>query len=443
MSKKIFETINGKEIYRCKSVNRALNGIVQVPGSKSITNRALLLAILCETDTLINNVLLSDDSRYFLEALKSLGFSININEEEKTVLIKGTCGNIPNKTGRINVGSAGTAARFLTAFLAVSDGEYIIECSEQMKKRPMEPLFNALTGMRAKFEYLEKEGFLPVKVIGNKGRCSDVSIDISNSTQYLSALMMVAPITKTGYKIKITSFKKDGSYIAITRKMMKKFGIRVDYDGENYFIPGNQYINLESYNVEPDMSAACYFYAMAAITGGNIAVRNVFFNTMQGDIKFFGVLEKLGCKIEETFEGIKVHGPVNGEYCGVDVDLNDFSDQSMTLAVLAATAKTKTVIRNVEHIKYQECNRMMAIVHELRKVGVDCEEDGTNIYITPKKLKSATINTYEDHRMAMAFAVLGLKIDNMIIDNPSCCSKTFEDYFQVLENLVQTNLEVL
>lgn len=428
-----------QKTYKCIKQKKSINGVVKVPGSKSMTNRALLLAALSKKDSRLSGVLFSDDSRHFLKCLEQLGFDLQIDEVNKTVNMQGTGGNIPNKTGTINVGSAGTAARFLTALLALSDGKYVIDCSNQMKKRPMKPLFDALTEMGASFEFLEEEGFLPVKVTGNGGTCRDVTMDISKSTQFLSALLMVAPLTKNGLKIKITSEKKDGAYIRITRKMMKQFGAKVDFDGEIYEVSGGQEVVVGDYYIEPDVSAACYFYAIAALLGGSITVKNVFHSSMQGDMKFIEVLKMIGCKVVETLEGINVTGPKDGVYKGIDINMNDFSDQTMTMAVLAAYATTPTVIRNVGHIRLQECNRMAAIVKELNRVGITCEEDGDDLRITPGKVKPAIIETYEDHRVAMAFSLLGLKSDGIIINNPECCKKTFEEYFEVLDELLEKN----
>jgi 3-phosphoshikimate 1-carboxyvinyltransferase len=427
------------KIYRCRKQNKPISGVVKVPGSKSMTNRALLLATLSKKDSKLSGVLFSDDSRHFLMCLEQLGFDLQIDEENKIVNMRGTGGNIPNRTGTINVGSAGTAARFLTALLALSDGEYVIDCSNQMKKRPMKPLFDALSEMGASFEFLEEDGFLPVKVIGNGGTCKDVTMDISKSTQFLSALLMVAPLTKNGLRIKITSKKKDGAYIRITRKMMEQFGAKVDFDGEVYEVSGGQEVVVGDYYIEPDVSAACYFYAIAALLGGSITVKNVFYSSMQGDMKFLDVLKKLGCKVIETPDGINVTGPEDGIYAGIDVNMNDFSDQTMTMAVLAAYATSPTVIRNVGHIRLQECNRMEAIVNELNRAGILCEEQGDDLRITPGKVHKATIETYEDHRIAMAFSLLGLKNDGIIIDNPDCCKKTFEEYFEVLDDLLNKN----
>lgn len=435
----IFKQKDGQQIYEVKRQSKPINGCVRVPGSKSMTNRALLLAALSKEDSHLSGVLFSDDSRHFLMCLQQLGYELIIDEASKTVDIKGTGGVIPNKTGCINVGSAGTAARFLTAMLALSDGEYEIQCSEQMKKRPMQPLFEALTKMGAKFEYLEQEGFLPVRVIGNEGQCKNVTMDISKSTQFLSALLMVAPITKNGLTITITSEKKDGAYIRITRNMMEQFGAKVEFDGENYYVANNQEIKVGDYYIEPDVSAACYFYAIAALMGGTITVKNVFATSMQGDMKFLEVLAQLGCEVIETADGIQVTGPKDGRYQGIDVDMNDFSDQTMTMAVLAAYATSNTRIRHVGHIRLQECNRMAAIVNELNRVGITCVEEEDDLLITPGKVKPGVIETYDDHRVAMAFSLLGLKTDGIIIHNPECCKKTFEDYFEVLTTLLREN----
>lgn len=418
---------------------KGIRGRVTVPGSKSMTNRALLLAALSNEQSEMNGVLFSDDSRHFLACLQDLGFELDINEKDKAVKIKGMGGTIPRKRGSIDVGSAGTAARFLTAMLALSDGEYIIKCSEQMEKRPMRPLFEALTEMGAEFEYLKNEGFLPVKVKGNGGVCKDVSMDISKSTQFLSAMLMVTPVMKNGLTIHITSGKKTGSYIKITMEMLKDFGVRVDFDGKAYHIKGNQMIKVGKYTIEPDVSAACYFYAAAALTGGSIIVSHVFRDSLQGDMKFLNVLEMLGCNITDTDFGVQVDGPLNGTYDGIDIDMNDFSDQALTLAALAAFAKTPTTIRNIGHIRGQECNRMQAITKELGKCGLNVVEDGDNIIIQPGSVKGTLIDTYDDHRVAMAFTLLSLRTKGIMIDNPLCCRKTFENYYDVFEKLLSEN----
>ncbi|MHB1153904.1 MAG: 3-phosphoshikimate 1-carboxyvinyltransferase [Eubacteriales bacterium] len=436
MKDRLFEVKDGHTRYHVPVQNRPITGTIAVPGSKSITSRALLMAALSQGRTSLTGVLFSDDSRHFLSCLTTLGFEAEVNESEKVVTIIGVGGSIPKKETAIDVGSAGTAARFLTAMLALSDGTYIINCSEQMKKRPMKPLFDALADMGAVFDYLETEHHLPVRVTGNGGKCKDISLDITKSTQFLSALLMMGPMIRLGMTIHIIGEKVDGAYISVTRAMLEQFGAAVTLDGSDYHIPAGSTFQCPVYAVEPDVSAACYFYAMSALTGGDITVKGVRMNLMQGDIKFLDVLKQLGCKIIETEEGVRVIGPAWGSYEGIDVNMNDFSDQTMTLAALAPFASSSTVIRGVSHIRLQECDRMQGIVNELSRVGVNCRADGTNIFIQPGKPHSAIIETYDDHRFAMAFTLMGLKAEGIMINDPLCCRKTFENYFEVLDELL-------
>ena len=298
-------------------------------------------------------------------------------------------------------------------------------------------LTKALTDMGADFKFLEKKGHLPVEVtgaaFGGKKPKAEVSIDISESTQFLSALMMTAPMLESGLKINITSKKTDGSYIRITSNMMRQFGCEVDHEGAEYVIPADDSYVAGSYQIEPDVSAACYFYAAAALTGGYCLVKNVRRTSMQGDMKFLDVLKQLGCTVTEEREGISVTGPAEGEYDGVDVDMNDFSDQTMTLAAIAPFAKTPTIIRNIEHIRFQESDRIEAVANELNSLCIDIKKGRDRIEILPGKVKPGVVKTYSDHRMAMAFALIGLKVDGIIIDDYECCAKTFENYFEVLE----------
>lgn len=421
--------------YRVRKQEKPMNIEVSVPGSKSITNRALLMAALSDGRVVLKGVLFSDDSRHFIASLKELGFEVETDEEQCTVTVTGNGGSIPKRNASIYVGSAGTAARFLTAMLALSDGEYVIDASQQMKKRPMKPLFEALAQMGARFTYLEKEGFLPVKLKGSANPPAQADVDISKSTQFLSALLMVSPMIKEGLTVNITSDKKTGSYVKITQRMMAEFGCESIFDGEKYVIGKGSRYHMEEYNIEPDMSAACYFYAMAAVTGGSAVVENVHSNSMQGDLKFLGVLEKMGCKITDGEKGIRLEAPCR--LSGVDVDMNDFSDQTMTLAAIAPFAKGEVIIRNIEHIRGQECDRMAAIINELTGMGVTCTEYGDGIRIMPSVPKPYKVHTYDDHRVAMAFAVTGLMADGIEILDCQCCSKTFEKYFDILEEVTR------
>ncbi len=433
---------------------------VTVPGSKSITNRALLLAAMADGECLLKGTLFSDDSRYFLKALKDLGFEVFENEDEKYVRVVGCAGRIPNSTGTIYVGSAGTAARFLTAMLGLSSGEYIIDASEQMKKRPMKPLFDALKEMGASIDFMEEIDALPVKIRGcfvgkvnsykdnqdNTDNLNDmnyevpkrIKLDISKSTQFLSAFLMTGCMCKHGLDIEITSDKKTGSYIDITRGMVEEFGGVISFDGDVYRVAKKAYKAME-YQIEPDVSAACYFYGIAAIYGVKSLVYNVHFDSTQGDIRFLNVLKNMGCKVEDTADGVVVTGPDKacGECLkGIEyLDMNNFSDQALTLANVAVFADAPTTIGNIAHIRGQECDRLNAIAVNLKAMGVEVDEKEDSITIYPGHVKAADIETFEDHRVAMAFAMSGLCGVGLVIKNPLCCKKTFENYFEIIDTL--------
>lgn len=426
--------------YKVKKCSTPIDWVVEVPGSKSMTNRALLMAALADGTTILKGVLFSEDSRNFLGSLKVLGFHVEIDEAAKIVTVEGCNGKIPVTSGEIYVGSAGTAARFLTAMLAMAEGTFVVNASEQMKKRPMKPLFEVLTDLGAEIKCLEKEGFLPVQIKGigqsapQDEKCS-TKLDISESTQFLSALLLISPMMKQGLCIEVTSERKDGAYIRITRKMMEQFGAVVDFDGETYHMNSGISYKSGCYQIEPDVSAACYFYAAAALTGGKAMVRNVTWKCMQGDLKFLELLEKIGCEVSDTPDGIEVKGPENSRLRGITVDMKDFSDQTMTLAALAPFADSDVRIENIGHIRLQESDRIHAVATELNRLGISCEEEPDAVTIHPGMPKPTVVQTYEDHRMAMAFALVGLRIEGIEISDPMCCRKTFETYFDILDKL--------
>ncbi|MDE7321938.1 MAG: 3-phosphoshikimate 1-carboxyvinyltransferase [Lachnospiraceae bacterium] len=428
--------------YKVHKLNEPVDWLVEVPGSKSMTNRALLMAALADGTTTLRGVLFSDDSRNFLGSLQSLGFEVDIDEHEKVVTVVGLNGRIPVSKGEIYVGSAGTAARFLTAMLAMAEGTFVVNASEQMKKRPMKPLFDVLERMGAEITCLEEKGSLPVRIKGIGGRlptdemCS-LKLDISKSTQFLSALMLISPMIKQGLRIEITSERKDGAYIRITRKMMEQLGAKVEFDGTSYTMgSGNSYMP-GCYQIEPDVSAACYFYAAAALTGGKTVVKNVSWACMQGDLKFITLLGEMGCKVSETPDGIEVQGALGGKLKGITVDMKDFSDQTMTLAAIAPYADGVVRIEKIGHIRLQESDRIHAVATELARLGIRCEEEQDAVTIYPGEPKPAVVQTYDDHRMAMAFALTGLRTEGIEIADPMCCRKTFETYFEVLDRLCQ------
>ena len=418
------------EKYTVKKVINKKDINVEVPGSKSITNRALMLAAISNGKCKLSGVLFSDDSRAFLDCLDKLGFKLEIDENAKTVVIQGENGRIPNNEATINVRSAGTAARFMTVLLAVCGGKYTLESSEQMKKRPMSELLNKLMENGVEIEYLEKEGHFPFKLNSKGIGETKILIDTSKSSQYASALLMAAAVN--GMEVNLTGSRPNGAYIKITLRMLEQFGIKFEKNNNTYNIK-KQEVKLDAYEVEPDMSAACYFYAMAILLKVKSIVKGIHLNSMQGDIKFLTVLEKLGCKLTDTSAGVEVDGASIDSYPGIEIDMSDFSDQALTMAVVAAFANSKTIIKNIGHIRGQESDRVAVIATELKKEII--EEPETNVVIEPGVLHGCEIDTYEDHRVAMSFAMVGLIIDGVIINNPMCCRKTFENYFDVLESI--------
>lgn len=437
------------ELYRTTPVHKLAPFTVTVPGSKSITNRALLLAALSDCDCTLTNVLFSSDSRALLTALSDLGFKLTVNEEMHTVTVSGCNKAIPKKEAEVYAASAGTAARFLTALFAFSDGTYTLTASEQMKKRPMAPLFDALRAQGVTVTALEEEGHLPVRITGGQTTvrtAPQFHINIDKSSQFLSALMMTGPMLPEGITVIADGARTALSYVFMTERMMKDFGIApVPFETEgsirSYQINGKSSYHKEHYIIEPDLSGACYFYAAAALLGTSVIVRDVHPDSMQGDFRFLSVLEQLGCLVEDTPDGIRVTGPKDRHYPGLDLSMSDFSDQTMTMAVLALFADSPTHIRGIGHIRGQECDRMAATIAEITKLGGDAreDEDGTGLIITPVPLHGATLSTYDDHRMAMAFALTGLRVEGVSIENPSCCKKTFENYFTLFTECFHQN----
>lgn len=411
---------------------------VEVPGSKSITNRALMLAALGNKTCVLRGVLFSDDSRAFLSCLQELGFDVVIGEEKKTVTIAGLGGQIPNRNATINVRSAGTAARFLTVMLAFAGGHYTLNSSEQMKKRPMEPLLTELRKAGVKITCLEKEGHFPFVIESEDINIREITIDTNISSQFASALLMAATLLPNGLTLHMSGERSSGAYVLMTLSMLEQFGIQVEKNGADCEIGEGQSYGLKEYDIEPDMSAACYFYAMAAILNRRVTVMGTHEAvSLQGDKKFLGILRDLGCQVEDLPEGITVTGVEH--YSGINVNMKDFSDQALTMAVVAAFADTPTRIEHIGHIRMQECDRIQAMVNELNRMGIECKEvaEVDGVEIIPALIQPAEIETYEDHRVAMSFTLAGLREEGIVIKNPLCCGKTFENYFEVIDSLYE------
>ena len=414
---------------------------VKVPGSKSITNRALLIAALAEGETILKGALFSNDAKNMISCLNALGIKMEIDEENETITVQGCVGRLPVKEASVNVGSAGTAARFLTALLAFSAGVYHLDASEQMKKRPMKPLLDALMKLGALIRYDEAEGHFPFTIDSRAVRGGEISLDTGISSQFLSSVVMTGFLLPDGLKVNIAGGRESLPYVDMTARVMESFSMKprvVSEEGVVSYIlkEGDTYRGRE-YEIEPDVSAACYFYAMAEILGCRAQVKNVHLDSIQGDIEFVKLLTKMGARLEDEADGILLYGANEGSYDGIEANLNSFSDQSLTLAAVSAFAKSPTKITGIAHIRLQESDRLLAIKNELEKLGVGAVMGDGEISIFPKAMdeNEVYIETYDDHRVAMAFALVGLRRGGVVIKNPGCSAKTFKDYFKVLDEI--------
>lgn len=414
-------------------ISHPLHATVRVPGSKSLTNRALLIAALANGKTRLTNALFSDDSCYFARALQSLGFTVELDESKREMTIHGQGGDIPADHAEIFVGNAGTAARFLSAFLTLGKGEYIVDGDSRMRERPIGDLVKALAALGAKLEATNDCPPVRVTASGLPGGKTRLAGHVSS--QYLSALLMVAPYAASQVEVEITTDLSSKPYVDLTLSIMQDFGVQVERHGyERFIIQPSIFSPRSSYSIESDASAASYFFAAPAICGGTVRVENVSRISRQGDIRFLDVLQQMGCVVQEHDHAIEVSGAE--ALMGVDIDMRDIPDTAQTLAVIAPFAVTPTRIRGIASARIKETDRIHATCTELRRLGVRVEEheDGMTIYPC-EKILPAVVRTYNDHRMAMAFSLIGLRVAGTSIENPACVAKTFPNFFDVLDAL--------
>ena len=407
-----------------------ISGEINLPGSKSLSNRALLLAALSTGTTRLTNLLDSDDIRHMLNALKTLGVKYQLSEDKTVCDVEGRAGPLDSKSSvELFLGNAGTAMRPLAAALCLGEGEFILTGEPRMKERPIGHLVDALRQSGASVEYLEADNYPPLKIKGTGLKSGSVSIDGSISSQFLTAFLMSAPLADGDITINIDGELVSKPYIDITLDIMSKFGVVVENDNyQRFVIRSNQsYQSPGHYLVEGDASSASYFLAAAAIKGGEIKVTGIGKNSIQGDIQFADALEKMGAEIEWADDYVLCR---RGELTAIDMDFNHIPDAAMTIATTALFAKGTTSIRNVYNWRVKETDRLAAMATELRKVGAEVEEGHDYITITPPaQLTHAAIDTYDDHRMAMCFSLVALSDTPVTINDPNCTSKTFPNYF--------------
>ncbi|RRO08758.1 3-phosphoshikimate 1-carboxyvinyltransferase [Pectobacterium aquaticum] len=415
---------------------KLINGTLNLPGSKSVSNRALLLAALAEGKTRLTNLLDSDDVRHMLTALTALGVEYHLSSDRTVCEISGLGGAFTaSQPLELFLGNAGTAMRPLAAALCLTDGDIVLTGEPRMKERPIGHLVDALRQGGAKIDYLEQENYPPLRLHGGF-QGGEISVDGSVSSQFLTALLMTAPLATQDTQISIQGDLVSKPYIDITLHMMKAFGIEVRHENyQQFFVAGRQqYRSPGDYLVEGDASSASYFLAAAAIKGGVVRVTGVGRNSVQGDIRFADVLEKMGATVRWGEDYIECE---RGELHAIDMDMNHIPDAAMTIATAALFAQGgTTTLRNIFNWRVKETDRLAAMAIELRKVGAEVEEGNDYIRITPPtKLKVAEIGTYNDHRMAMCFSLVALSDTPVTILDPKCTAKTFPDYFEQLARL--------
>lgn len=413
-----------------------VNGTVTLPGSKSLSNRILLLAALAKGQTRISNLLNSDDTAHMLSALRQLG--VTITQEGEHTVVQGTGGQFTTPTEPLFLGNAGTAYRPLTAVLASVAGEFTLTGEPRMAERPIGHLVEALQALDANIHYEKTAGYPPLHIKGKQLTGGKVSIDGSISSQFLTALLMAAPLFSQQTTIEIKGELVSKPYIAITLAVMKKFGVEVSHNNYRRFViqGAQQYVSPEHILVEGDASSASYFIAAAALNGGQVTIKGVGKQSVQGDIGFAHVMEQVGAKVQWHDDHLIVQ---KGAIKAVDIDANAIPDAAMTLATVALFAKGTTAIRNIYNWRVKETDRLYAMATELKKLGAKVEEGKDYLIITPpQQLTHAAIDTYNDHRIAMCFALVAVGGQEVTINDPDCTAKTYPDFFQQLASICHT-----
>ncbi len=408
---------------------------IRPPGSKSITNRALPLAALASGRSVLTGVLNSDDTRFMIESLQRLGIEIEPDWDQHRVTVQGCGGQFPNSTADLSIGNSGTTIRFLSAILGVHGGTFRLDGVERMRERPIGALLDALTQLDADVVAESTGGCPPVSIKSGRVNGGTIKVRGDVSSQYLSGLLMAAPLAEGDVSIQIDGPLISKPYVTMTIEVMKSFGVTVESDPSlsHFRIACDQSYLANDYAIEPDASAASYFWGAAAICGGTATVQGLGRDSLQGDVGFVDCLRKMGCEVITSDEGITVSGPA---IKGIDIDMSNVSDTVQTLAAVALFVDGPTIVRNVAHNRVKETDRIGNLAIELRKFGAKVDEHPDGLTIHPQPLQSATIETYDDHRMAMSLALVGLRQPGVRIMDPKCVGKTYPRYFTDLKNFV-------
>lgn len=429
------------EMLELAPVTRPVIGTVSIPGSKSITNRALPIAALADGETTLTGALFSDDTRYMAAALNQLGIRVTSDPAAQSFTIVGSGGTIPAESAELFLGNSGTSVRFLAAMVALGHGSYVLDGVPRMRERPIDPLLGALKQLEVSATSLMAEGFPPIKIEAAGIHGNSVTMAGNKSSQYFTGLLMAAPYAQNGMTINVEGELVSRPYIEITADVMAAFGVEaeIDEDYRQFRVEAGQRYQGRVYHIEPDASGASYFFAAAAITGGEVRVDGLGIDSLQGDLDFVYILEEMGATVEVRDSETIVRGPADGKLRGGDFDMTEVSDTAQTLAAIAPFADSPVTIRGVAHNRIKETDRISAVATELRKLGQHVEEFEDGMTITPAPVTPAEIETYDDHRMAMSFGVTGLRAPGVRILDPGCTAKTFPDYWDRLLQLTGTN----
>jgi 3-phosphoshikimate 1-carboxyvinyltransferase len=412
-------------------LERPPDATIRVPGSKSVTNRALIIAALAEGHSRILNPLFSDDSYWLMNALVRLGIDVSADGERGEVYISGQSGEIDASGVDLFVGNAGTVARFLPPVLALGRGPYTVDGVPRMRERPVADLVDAMRHLGAAVDYAGEYARFPLAIKGGGIRGGEARVSAGKSSQFVSGLLMASPYAEAPVTL-YPEGRKEWPYVGITVALMRAFGVEVEEANGRLTVAPALYSSRE-YEVEPDASGATYFMAAAAVTGGRVRIPGLGSSSPQGDLRFAGVLRDMGCKVEIAPHSIEVIGPDRLQ--GVEVDMNAFSDTMITLAAISPFVTGPTTIKNVGHTRLQETDRLSAVATELNRLGMKTQTTASSIRIIPNIIKPGVVRTYGDHRMAMAFAITGLVASGIRIGDPGCVAKTFPGYFGALESL--------
>ncbi len=421
--RQILKKIEKKEIKK--------NSLVNIPGSKSISHRVVICAALSHGKSQIQNLLASEDLSYTVLALNQMG--ARIQENQKGVFeVKGFGGKPQLFLEPIYLGNSGTSMRLLAGIAALGDSQYILTGDKRMQQRPMGDLLHALEMVGISAESEHGNNTPPIRIKGGSRKGGKVSLDCSQSSQYLSSLLMMGAFLKKGLVISLPSPAVSAPYIDLTMDIMKKFNVHAErISNLEYHVPGCQQYTPGNFTVEPDISNASYFWAAGAITQKMVRVANITRGSLQGDLRFLDILKQMGCLIEFNAAGAGVQG---GKLKAIEADMSDIPDVVPTLAVIAAFAQGKTVITNIAHLREKECDRIDAVVSQLNKMGIKAEQGETWLSVEGGWPTGAFIETFNDHRIAMAFAVAGLIVPGVTIENPGCVAKSFPTFWEVFDN---------